>query len=997
MNRCLRGLSIVALILVMGGTAWAQATAQLNGRVTDESSGVLPGVTVTATQTDTGFMRTVVTDETGTWTMPNVPIGPYRLEMSLQGFKTFVQTGVVLQVNASPVINAVLAVGGLEESITVDAAAPLVDVRSAGLTEVVEQERIVELPLQGRQVTDLIVLAGSAVNTGVVLASLNRKSGVAISVAGGLRTGTAYTLDGGMYTDMFDHLNLPFPFPDALQEFGVATSGLSAESGVFSGASVNAVTKSGTNSFHGNAFDFVRDRRFNATAAFAAIGPDGKKKDDGLNRNQFGGTVGGPIVQNKLFFFGGYQRTRARQITADSVAFVPTAAMLAGDFTAAASPACNGGRQVNLTAPFAGNRINPASLHPAAVKIANSGFIPASTDPCGEIRYSVPLDDNDEQFVFKADYQISANQSIFGRYIDDYERRPGTLDRTHNLLAIVNSNRPKNFKHAQTYAFGLTQVLGAGTVNTLRATMLRAHNTNNVPPDQFFDAPSLGLNVYSYVPGVVNVVVTNYFQFSGGGSVGVENTNKGFQVGDDFTLVRGRHQLAFGGNVLRQKLDAVDNARAVGGFTFSGRTTGLAIADFFVGRMSSFIHGAPGILDNHQWYLGMYGSDSWRMTDRLTLNAGLRWEPFFGTYADNRAISNFVLENFRKGIKSTQYDNAPPGLTYPGDQGFAGITGLNKQWWNLSPRVGMAWDVSGEGRTAVRSSYGINYDFPTLVAGQVAAQAAPWNNRVDFSGDLPFEDPYRGVPGGQIHPVQIPTPRTAPFPSQSSFSAIDPGINSTRVQSWNATVERQLGTGWAVSASYLGSYTDRMWGSQALNPGVFLGLGPCTLNGVNYPVCSTTANLEARRTLTLENPAQGRSYSFINQFADIGEKTYSALKVSFRRRSDGGVSATGNYTLSKCETDTEVSGSFTQFSASYTDPANPSYDLGNCTLEPHPHRQLHCRVSHAAAGQRGAARGCLRLARVGDPDRAVGLVAHRDHDQRSGVHRRPRAAGQPGE
>jgi hypothetical protein len=144
-------------------------------------------------------------------------------------------------------------------------------------------------------------------------------------------------------------------------------------------------------------------------------------------------------------------------------------------------------------------------------------------------------------------------------------------------------------------------------------------------------------------------------------------------------------------------------------------------------------------------------------------------------------------------------------------------------------------------------------------------------------------------------------------------------------------VERQLGTGWAVSASYLGSYTDRMWGSQALNPGVFLGLGPCTLNGVNYPVCSTTANLEARRTLTLENPAQGRAYSYINQFADIGEKTYSALKVSFRRRSDGGVSATGNYTLSKCETDTEVSGSFTQFSASYTDPANPSYDLGNCT------------------------------------------------------------------
>jgi len=929
--RFLRWL-LVALVIVLCGAdgAWAQATAQLNGRVTDESGAVLPGVTVTATQTDTGFTRTVVTDETGAWVMPNVPIGPYRLDISLQGFRTHVQTGLVLQVGTSPVINAALALGPLAESVTVEAATPLVDVRSSGISEVVEQERIVELPLQGRQVTDLVVVAGSAVNTGVVLASLNRKSGVAISVAGGLRTGTAYTLDGAMHTDMFDHLNLPFPFPDALQEFGVATSGLSAESGMFSGASVNAVTKSGTNALHGNAFNFVRDRRFNATSPFAAIGRDGRRKDDGLNRNQFGGTLGGPLVRDKVFFFGGYQRTRARQVTADSVAFVPTPAMLAGDFTAVASPRCNGGHQVTLGAPFVNNRVAPSQLHPAAVRIATSGYIPASTDPCGEIRYSVPLDDNDEQFVARVDYQRGADLSIFGRYIDDFERRPGTLERTGNLLAIVNTNRPANFKHAQILAFGLTQVLSAGAVNALRATVLNTHNTNNVPPERFFDAPSLGINVYSYVPGVMAVNVSNAFAFSGGGSVGAENANRAYQLGDDLTLVRGRHQLAAGANVLRQQLDAVDNARAVGQFNFTGRATGLALADFVTGRMSGFIHGAPGILDNHQWYVGAYAADTWRATDRLTLNLGLRWEPYFGTFADNGAISNFVLDNYRRGVRSTVFRNSPPGLTYPGDPGFAGTTGLHTQWLNFSPRVGVAWDVNGDGRTAVRSSYGINYDFPTLVSQQIAAQAAPWNNRIDFTNDMVFDDPYRGVPGGQLHPVQLPPPADVRYPSFGSYAAIDPDVNSTRVQSWNLTVERELLRGWQVAASYLGSYTDRLWGSVALNPGVFLGLGPCTLHGVSYPVCTTTANLEQRRALRLETPAFGDALAYVSEYTDVGVKTYHGLKLSFRRRAADSLSLSGNYTLSTCETDTDVTGGFTQFNSTYTNPADPSYDRGNC-------------------------------------------------------------------
>src|SRR5688572_13980753 len=337
MKRLVATSSLRTLLCLLWATsAWAQATAELNGRVTDESNAVLPGVSMTATQTDTGFTRSVVTDGTGTYSMPNLAPGPYRLEVSLQGFRTYVQTGIVLQVGAAPTINVSLAVGNLEETVSVEAAAPLVDVRSAGISSVVENERIVELPLQGRQVTDLIVLAGAAVQT-TTAGTRSMQGGVGIAVAGGLSFGVAYQLDGATHNDPQNNLNLPLPFPDALQEFSVATSGLSAQNGMHSGASVSAVTKSGTNALHGNAFEFLRDKRFNATDPFASIGPDGKRRDDGLQRNQFGGTLGGPIARDRLFFFGGYQGTVVRQTPSANIVRVPTAAMMAGDFTTFAS------------------------------------------------------------------------------------------------------------------------------------------------------------------------------------------------------------------------------------------------------------------------------------------------------------------------------------------------------------------------------------------------------------------------------------------------------------------------------------------------------------------------------------------------------------------------------------------------------------------------------------------------------------------------------------
>ncbi|HKC57716.1 MAG TPA: carboxypeptidase-like regulatory domain-containing protein, partial [Vicinamibacterales bacterium] len=246
MLRVARLVVVLGFSLLLPCAASAQlSTGQISGRITDQSGAVLPGVSVTVVQTDTAQTRTVTTDASGTYVLPNLPTGPYRLEAILQGFRTYAQTGIVLQVAATPTINVTLAVGSLEETVAVEGAAPLVDVQSAGISDVVDNERIVELPLQGRQVTDLIVLAGAAVQTGTV-GTRNFSGGVNISVAGGVPTGVGYLLDGATHNSPQSNVNLPMPFPDALQEFRVQTSGLSAQNGMHAAASVNAVTKSGT-------------------------------------------------------------------------------------------------------------------------------------------------------------------------------------------------------------------------------------------------------------------------------------------------------------------------------------------------------------------------------------------------------------------------------------------------------------------------------------------------------------------------------------------------------------------------------------------------------------------------------------------------------------------------------------------------------------------------------------------------------------------------------
>jgi len=923
MRAFLRVLLVGVLGLVLTSvTSWAQlSTAQLSGRVTDESSAVLPGVTVTATQTDTGLTRSVTTDQNGTYVLPNLPTGPYRLEAALQGFRTFAQTGIVLQVAAAPVINVVLAIGSLEETVSVEAAAPLVDLQSAGISDVIENERIVELPLQGRQVTDLLVLAGAAVQTGIV-GSRNFPGGVTISVAGGLPIGVGYLLDGATHNSPQSNVNLPMPFPDALQEFRVATSGLSAQNGMHAGASVNAVTKSGTNTFHGNAFEFLRDRRLNATSPFASVGPNGKREDDGLRRHQFGGTLGGPIARDRLFFFGGYQGSTRRFRPANQIAWVPTADMLAGDFTTFASPACNVGRQINLGGGFVNNRVSPALFSPAALNLARR--LPTTTDPCGQITFTTTDDSNESQAIGRIDYQWSANHSVFGRYMATFIKKPPAYQGgSDNVLKAFNAGIDNL---AQSLALGDTMIFGPTVVNSIRVayndTKVDRYNT------PYFDPSDLGIKLYPYVEGQMPIQVTGGFDLPAGTTKALF-LNKFYQVTDDLTLVRGRHQFGIGANVAYWRGRYQSSSRAAGIWLIDGSATGLGLADFLLGRITSVEHGGQQNLPVHSWYLGLYAQDTWRVTNRLTFNLGLRYEPYFGTSVESNAVSIFRLDNFRRGIKSNAFVNAPAGLIYPGDDGFPpGQTGLNRQWENFSPRVGVAWDVTGDGRTALRASYALAYDFMAGDYHNINSSAPPFGNR-SLITDPPgrMDDPYAHV-GGDPHPIV--TNRNVPYPAFGSFGTMDPDINSPRVQNWNLTLERQIGNDWGLAVSYLGTYSDRLWAQTAFNPGIYMGLEPCTLgDGVFYRVCSTNANLNVRRALFQENPIEGRLIGTLDLNDDIGWQEYRGLKLSVQRRSAGGLSLNGNYTWSRC-VGTDTPNTFSQISTGYTKPDDPEFDKGYC-------------------------------------------------------------------
>ena len=419
---------LAAFCLLCAGTfSQTSQVAQVSGRVLDQTGASVPGAQITITNRDTNAVHSTQSGDDGAYAVPQLPVGHYRLDVRKEGFSAYQLNGIALDVDTHPELNVTLQVGQVAQQVEVQASAAMVETQSNGVGQLVEDRSVVDLPLNGRNVTQLVALSGAATNmtgsgTGQSLISnKNYPSSVAYSVAGSQSNQTLYVLDGSPNMDPVSNVALPMPFPDALQEFKVQTSSLPANYGAQPGGVVNVVSKSGTNAFHGDGFEFVRSGVFDADqrqfTTPSGVNPPGVQ--DQLKRNQFGGTIGGPILRDKLFFFAGYQGTYESSAPSANTAFVETAVALTGDFTSLASAQCNGGKAVTLKAPFVGNKVNPNLLNSVALKVL--ALMPVSSDPCGALSYAIPTTDHENQIVGKVDWTVSSRQTLFVRYfVTDY-------------------------------------------------------------------------------------------------------------------------------------------------------------------------------------------------------------------------------------------------------------------------------------------------------------------------------------------------------------------------------------------------------------------------------------------------------------------------------------------------------------------------------------------------------------------------------------------------
>jgi hypothetical protein len=917
---------LAATLLSPALFAQSVSTSQIAGTVQDSTGLPIPGAQVTVTETDTGGTRSAQTDAAGSYILPNLPSGPYRLEVKKDGFSTYVQSGIILQVSSNPTIDVALKVGSVNEQVVVEAAAAMVETHSTGVGQVVDQARVVDLPLNGRNATDLIYLAGaSATAPNADLVSAKNYPGEApISVAGGLATGTTYLLDGGEFNDSLNNLNLPLPFPDALQEFKVETSALPAQYGEHSGGAVNAITRSGSNEFHGGAFEFVRNYIFNARNSLAP-------SRDSLKRNQFGGELGGPIKKDKLFFFLGYQGTLIRSNPSQSFSFEPTPQMLSGDFSTIASPTCNSGKQINIKDPlnggalFPGNQIPTSLFNASALKMMS--FFPPTSDPCGKVFFGILSNQDEHQGLAKVDYQLSTKQTMYLRYFVTHSLQPSPFNGDPLTETLAGANDLVN-----SGVFGHTFVVSPNMVNSFHVTFNRSAVTKFQAPS--FDASTLGIDMTTLVPGHIVASVSNALYSSTVFSYASLDPTQSFQLSDDYSIIKGSHQLQFGVNWIHYIDNVYGPLFGDGFFSFTGQTTGLPMADFLLGDAASFTQANLQFDDNRYNYLGLYAQDSWKVNSRMTVNLGLRWEPYFGGSLPRGEVTHFDPALFAAGVHSGVYPNAPAGLQFPGDPGFnTGNRPSFTSWNDWAPRAGLVWDPQGKGKMTIRASWGMFYDLPQTLFGYGFVEEPPWGESISQT-NVNFSNPWANYPGGNPFPISLNKNFT--FPNFGTYANYPLNLKVTYLEQWNVTLERQFGSNWLASASYLGNNTIHLWTNDPINAPVFMGLGACTINGIAYPVCSTTANENQRRPLYLQNPAQGKYYGAIDQLAPTGTASYNALLLSLQHRLSNHFTVLANYTYSHCITDPFVS-ELDSTASQYTDPTDRRFDRGNCLGIDHRH------------------------------------------------------------
>jgi hypothetical protein len=943
-------LTVIGLILIYPKTARAQAvnTAQIHGMVTDPTGAAVPKASIQATHIATGSVRTTVTGTAGDYVLTNLAVGAYTFEVKAAGFERYVQSGIVLQVGDNVALDVALKVGAMTTSVEVSAGATMVQTQDTSISEVIDQRRVDDLPLNGRLPTQLVVLAGAAVNYipngGDLTGSKNYLTSVSISVQGGEGNGVDYLLDGADHNDPFSNVNLPLPVPDAMQEFSVQMNGLSARYGVHPGATANFVTKSGTNSFHGDLFEFVRNGDFNARLF-------GAPTQDTLRRNQFGGTAGGAIKKDKLFYFGAYQGTRLRTAPATTTSHVPTAAAMEGNFSTLDSPPCVS-KAFTLKDPFTGgpaftgNQIPTSLFNSSALSLLK--LVPTSTNPCGTLSYGIPTPQDEDQFLGRVDWTISSKQSFYGRYFDtDYRQAP--VYSPTSALMLLTTTSYGNWQRAQAMVLGHTWSISPTTINTAHLSWTRLRDNRggapNVPNNDDFGVINPdGSPLWQITPHFLNTSITGYFSVGCGTCApGYFNRNT-MQAADDLDFIHGKHQLVFGGEWMRHQLNSPSDFDGNGVYSFNDSVTGDGLADFLLGTPYQFQQSMATAMNWRQDYIGAYAQDDYHVNSRLNVHLGVRWEPFLPETDTYGRGSTFSMSGFYSAQASSVYTESPAGLFFVGDPGIPKGYAYNALDL-FAPRVGFAWDMTGSGKQTLRGSYSIFYDLPETFYADRYANAFPWggNNTLNpktngctataagvlVGGCEPgFTSPYGwgATATSSPYPLPFPPPKNFNFGGPKSEGVyINFQLNSKlpSVQEWGLSFERQFPHNWLFSASYLGTHTVHLWAGNEVDP-CPPEASACTNSHRRLYTAGITQTING---ITV-NP--GSYYSTIAQQFEGSYASYNALLLSATHRFSQNFSLLSNYTWSHCLSLSDFQGELT--GPSFMNPNDDQLDYGNCGM-----------------------------------------------------------------
>ncbi|SEG70518.1 Carboxypeptidase regulatory-like domain-containing protein [Bryocella elongata] len=899
----LRLLFALTIFFAAGlASARAQGLGRISGIVTDATGAAVPSAKVIATDAGTGYASTAIANGQGEFVFASLPPTTYNLTASAPDFQTFVQNGVALKADQAVTVNPMLKVGSETQSVIVTTEAPQVDTVTGTMSQVVEQRQVNELPLNGRNAAQLTLLA-PGVLPAPNISSIDQGNTktfpvvVLITVNGSRTNQTNFMLDGGNNVDEYTNVNAPFPFPDALQEFSVQTSNYQAEYGENAGGVVNIITKSGTNNFHGDVFEYVRNRIFNAHDHFSTTVVNGVLTPftDPLKRNQFGGVIGGPVgipflwKSKQGFFFAGYQGSRLRDqsATTSNDASLPSTANQAGlfQFTANGTPTtsnCIVDPSTKACFPYTqiGTNLYQATIPTTRfdkASLALLNYIPVASSNGTPFSYLQPNSQNYDEGVGRYDQALTSKDRMTARYY---------VDKFH-LVGVLN---PKNYLTYQdqsdiTYQTALlseTHTFNERWLNNLIVNYQREGSVRGPLPGGI-DAGTLGVNIWQPAfPSFQSISVSGDFSFGQNPHATFKRSN--ITLSDDVHWVKGSHDVSFGFHGELARLDVVNQNGQPGQFTFAATGTNNAMASFFLGYMSAFSQSAGQFQDNRAKFIGTYVQDSWKATPRLTLDYGLRWEPFI-PQTDAGRMGQFNPTAYATNRISTVYPLAPAGLLFPGDTGMP-RDGVRPNYKNFMPRLGFAWDVFGNATTSLRGGAGMFYDTRMndlfnngWIGSNPFTETYSVSNPTATDPTATFSNPYGASPNP--FPVTLPLPANTPFPTPVTVITFDPSgtFHTPLMYNWNLSVQQQLTHTLSSQIAYVGSHGSHIFTNVELNPAVQMG------------ATDTAGNEQGRRPY--------KNFASISETNMGGNTLFNALQGTLTQRIAHGLSATLSYTWSK--------------------------------------------------------------------------------------------------